>query len=159
MPGMGGTDTGGNAFLDRAYGLRGAQEARALYDEWAETYDADLTGDEQGYVGPERAAATVARVAGVDGAILDAAYDTVVCVGTFTHGHVGPEGFAELVRVLRPGGVFVATVLDDIWSAGGYEAETVALAGRGVVDVVSTDVVDYRSGLSVDARMVVLRRR
>ncbi len=32
------------------------------------------------------------------------AYDVVVCVGTLTHGHVGPSALAEFVRVVRPGG-------------------------------------------------------
>ena len=27
------------------------------------------------------------------------AYDAVVCVGTLTHGHVGPEALAEFVRI------------------------------------------------------------
>lgn len=26
-------------------------------------------------------------------------------VGTFTHGHVGPEAIHEVVRIVRPGGV------------------------------------------------------
>ena len=60
-----GTATGGSPFLDRAYSLGRtdqAGEARALYDEWAETFDAEITGPDQGYVGHRRVAETVARV-------------------------------------------------------------------------------------------------
>lgn len=217
MPDAPGTATGGSAFIDRAYGLDQADrndDARALYDEWADTYDAEVQGPEQGYVAHQRVAETVARVAGIDGAVLDAGagtglvgaalaelgapvidgidlspgmlararatgayrtltvadlnepialddevYDTVVSAGTFTHGHVGPAALRELLRVLRPGGVLVATVLDDIWLSGGYAAEVEELAGRGVAEVVSTDLADYRASLAVTARMVVLRRR
>lgn len=207
-----GTNTAGNPFLARAYALSDPDEARALYDEWADSFDADLADDTQGYVGPTVAAETVKRVAGVDGEILDAgcgtglvgvaladrgartvdgvdlspgmlakatatgayrrlapadlsrplpvaadSYDVVVCVGTLTHGHVGPGAFGEFVRLARPGGTIVATVLDDIWDSGGYRAEVDRLAQMAMVEIVSTDVVDYRKAADVSARMVVLR--
>jgi predicted TPR repeat methyltransferase len=84
-------------------------------------------------------------------------YDVVVCVGTLTHGHVGPGAFGEFVRLTRPGGTVVATVLDDIWDSGGYRAEVDRLAQMAMVEIASTDVVDYRKAAQVDARMVVLR--
>ena len=206
------TNTAGNPLLERAYALADADEARALYDEWAERYDADLTDTSQGYVAPTVAAETVAGIAGVDGEILDAgcgtglvgvaladlgartidgvdlspgmlgqakatgvyrrlapadlsralpvpadSYDVVVCVGTLTHGHVGPGAFGEFVRLTRPGGAIVATVLDDIWDSGGYRAEVDRLAQMAMVEILSADVVDYRKAAQVDARMVVLR--
>lgn len=206
------TNTAGNPLLERAYALADADEARALYDEWAGSYDADLADDSQGYVGPVVAAEAVARIAGVDGEILDAgcgtglvgaalaqhgahtidgvdlspgmlerakatgayrrlapadlsrplptaadSYDVVVCVGTLTHGHVGPGAFGEFVRLARPGGTIVATVLDDIWDSGGYRAEVGRLAQMAMVEIVSTDVVDYRKAADVSARLVVLR--
>ena len=206
------TNTAGNPLLERAYTLADPDSARELYDEWAETYDSDLTDSSQGYVGPLVAAQTVARVAGVDGEILDAGcgtglvgvelaalgattidgvdlspgmlerakatgayrrlapadlsrplpvsadfYDVVVCVGTLTHGHVGPAAFGEFVRLARPGGTIVATVLDDIWDSGGYRAEVDRLAQMALVGIESADVVDYRKAAEVSARMVVLR--
>ena len=84
-------------------------------------------------------------------------YDVVVCVGTLTHGHVGPHAFGEFVRLTRPGGTIVATVLDDIWDAGGYRAEVDRLEQMAMVEVVSTDLVDYRRSADVHARMVALR--
>ena len=207
-------NSGGNPYVQRSYGLGGADEARTLYDEWAASYDADLADESQGYVAPALAADTVARVAGVDGAILDAgcgtglvgaelaqrgatvidgvdvspgmlerarstgayrslepadltrpltapddAYDVVVCVGTLTHGHVGPEAIDEFVRVTRPGGSVVATVLDDVWESGGYRAEVDSLVSAGRADLVSADVTPYRAGVGVEARMLVLTAR
>jgi predicted TPR repeat methyltransferase len=206
------TNTAGSDYLRRAYTLVDADAARVLYDEWASTYDAELTGAAQGYVGPELAARTVVAEAGVDGEILDAgcgtglvgialaaagakdidgvdlspgmlarakatgvyrrlapadlsralpspadSYDVVVCVGTLTHGHVGPGAFGEFVRLTRPGGTIVATVLDDIWDSGGYRAEVDRLSQMAMVQVVSTELVDYRRAADVGARMVVLK--
>ena len=68
--------TGGHPYFERAYALGSADEARALYDEWAGTYDADLAHPAQDYVAPQRAAAVVAEVEGVGGAILDAGCGT-----------------------------------------------------------------------------------
>ena len=41
----------------------------------------------------------------------------------FTHGHAGPEPFDEIIRILRPGGIFVCTVHKDIWELRGYVIE------------------------------------
>lgn len=208
------TSTGGNPHLERAYSLNGPDDVRELYDEWARTYDDELTGEEQGYVAPGFAADTVSAAAGVDGEILDAGcgtgltgvelhrrgatridgldlsdgmldraratgayrdlatadltqpievdddrYDVVVCVGTLTHAHVGPEVLAEFARITRPAGFVVATVLADVWESGGYRAEVDRLAAGEVVEAVSTEVTPYRAGQGVDCRMVVLRVR
>jgi len=208
------TPTGGHPNMQRAYTLRGPDDARVLYDEWAESYDADLADASQGYVAPELAADTVVRVAGTDGTVLDAgcgtglvgaalaergvavidgvdvspgmleragdtgayrsleiadltrplpgpadAYDVVVCVGTLTHGHVGPEALGEFLRVTRPGGTVVATVLDDVWESLGYRAEVDGLVSAGRADLVSADVTPYRAGVGVEARMLVLTAR
>ena len=34
----------------------------------------------------------------------------VVSAGTFTHGHVGPDSFDELLRITKPGGLFVISI-------------------------------------------------
>jgi SAM-dependent methyltransferase len=47
-------------------------------------------------------------------------YDAVISVGTFTHAHVGPKGFDELIRITKPGGAIVATVHEEVWPDG-YE--------------------------------------
>lgn len=89
--------------------------------------------------------------------IPDAAYDAVTCVGTLTLGHVGPAALDELARVTRPGGVVVATVLDDVWAAGGYDAHVARMHKAGKVDVLGTDLEPYRAGAGVEARTLVLR--
>ncbi|ALE75687.1 MULTISPECIES: class I SAM-dependent methyltransferase [unclassified Pseudonocardia] len=70
------TSTGGDPHLERAYTLTGPDDARALYDDWAATYDADLTGDAQGYVAPSVTADAVVAAAGTGGEMLDAGCGT-----------------------------------------------------------------------------------
>jgi predicted TPR repeat methyltransferase len=70
------TSTGGDPHLERAYSLSGPDDARALYDDWAATYDADLAGDTQGYVAPTVTADAVVAAAGTGGEMLDAGCGT-----------------------------------------------------------------------------------
>ncbi|OZM72196.1 SAM-dependent methyltransferase [Amycolatopsis antarctica] len=58
-------------------------------------------------------------------------YEAVICVGTFTYGHFGPAVLDELLRPLVPGGVLVATVLDDAWQAMGFAGHVDALRASG----------------------------
>lgn len=203
-------DTGSSPFLQRAYALTGSEEAAALYDEWAETYEADST-ESMGYVGPSVVAARLAELIAAPAAVLDAgagtglvgvelarrgdylvdgldvspgmlekaratgsyrhlevadltmrlpvddgAYDAVTCVGTLTEGHVGPEALAELVRVVRPGGLVVATILNPIWETRGYRAAIDDLHDDGRAELREADERPYRTRQDVTCRLVVL---
>ena len=55
------TDAPTKTFLDEVYELPDADATRALYDDWAETYDAELSS--AGYAGPARCAKALARFA------------------------------------------------------------------------------------------------
>ncbi len=59
------------AFLKRAHNVRTIAETREFYSDWAETYDAELTGDND-YIQPRRSAEMLSRFLPVRGAaILD----------------------------------------------------------------------------------------
>ncbi|SIO87090.1 class I SAM-dependent methyltransferase [Nocardiopsis sp. JB363] len=90
----------------------------------------------------------------------DEAYDAVICVGTLTEGHVGPEAFDELVRVARPGAPIVVTVLDRIWEPSGYKAKVQALEKAGLVHLEeSTPKSVYHVKENITCNLVVLRTR
>ncbi len=89
----------------------------------------------------------------------DETYDIVTCVGTFTLGHVGPDpALRELVRVARRNGIVVATILEEIWVSGGFEAEIERLKAENLVTVVSEELIDYVKGHGDRAVMVVLEK-
>lgn len=207
------------SLLDRVFAASSTQESRALYDEWANTYDSDMTlhdftapklvaeavarglklnhisdqplagqrivdaGCGTGLVGIELAKLgakdidgldlsegmlDVAKKTGVYGALKitdltkridagDGAYDALTCCGTFTHGHLGPEPLQEFVRIVKTGGVVVATVLDSHWSEKGFEAEVDRLVKEGSVEVVEKDSHAYRKDAG-GGRVLILRR-
>ena len=45
----------------------------------------------------------------------------VVSAGTFTHGHVGPNAFDELLRVTKPGGLFVLSINSKVFIKNGFK--------------------------------------
>jgi ubiquinone/menaquinone biosynthesis C-methylase UbiE len=203
-----------NELLKRAYGLRGADEAEKLYDDWAKTYDADTVkgmeyvapglvaarlvelrpalgtvldaGCGTGLVGAALAELTDAAIDGVDLSqgmlerarelgvyrtlskanlaqrldIEDGRYDAVICVGTLTEGHVGPEVLDEFVRVVRTGGLVVVTVLSRVWESGGYRAHLDGMAERGLVRTVEAiEEFPYHQRENVTCRLRVLEVR
>jgi predicted TPR repeat methyltransferase len=56
-------------FFPRAYGLKTQEELNNLYDEWAESYDYEVT--ENGYVSPARTAVALKQFLTLDASILD----------------------------------------------------------------------------------------
>lgn len=55
-------------------------------------------------------------------------YGGVISSGTFTHGHVGPEGVPPLIDAALPGALFVLSVNDGIWQARGFAQALCALS-------------------------------
>jgi len=50
----------------------------------------------------------------------DNSFDAIVCAGTFTCGHVGPEALKEMVRITKEGGYICFTVRKQEWEASPY---------------------------------------
>ena len=95
----------------------------------------------------------VARQKGVYGAVhvadvtrplpLDfGPYAGIVSAGTFTHGHVGPEGLPPLMDVAAPGAVMALSVNLAVWEDKGFAAALKALAPR-IASVEYLDVPIY----------------
>lgn len=48
-------------------------------------------------------------------------YEAAICVGVFTHGHVGPSRLEELIRIVKPGGIICFTVNEDVYESYGFD--------------------------------------
>jgi hypothetical protein len=57
-------------------------------------------------------------------------YNGVVSSGTFTHGHVGPEAFDELLRVAAPGAHFALSIKTELYETHGFKDKLESFAGR-----------------------------
>ena len=88
----------------------------------------------------------------------DGTYDAVICVGTLTEGHVGPNVLGEFVRVVKKGGIVDATVLDKIWESHGFKDKVNELRAAGKVEVVSDQAVGLTKGKDTGGILVLLRK-
>ncbi|RAR11783.1 S-adenosyl-L-methionine-dependent methyltransferase [Stemphylium lycopersici] len=206
--------------LSRVLAASTTEESRTIYEEWAKSYDADMTmhaftaptlvaqavarglkvnhvglsnplsgleildlGCGTGLVGVELSKIGATDILGLDvsegmlavaknTAVYDdlqnadvtqklafdeGKFDAVTCCGMFTHGHLEPEVLEEFVRVVKTGGVFVATVLEKYWVERGFEGVVGGLEKEGRVEVVEKDVHEYRKD-SGGGRLLVLRK-
>jgi predicted TPR repeat methyltransferase len=91
--------------------------------------------------------------------IPDDTYDAAICVGTFTAGHVGPQAFDELARVVRAGGLVVATVLEAVWESGGYRAHLDGMAARALALLRESPQRPYHERENLFCRLCVLEVR
>lgn len=62
--------------------------------------------------------------------VEDGHYASAVSAGTFTNGHVGPDGLDEVIRVVRPGGLIAVSINGEHWEAAGFRRKFEDLAGR-----------------------------
>tara|TARA_B100000029_G_scaffold474457_1_gene516766 strand:- start:10 stop:645 length:636 start_codon:yes stop_codon:yes gene_type:complete len=45
----------------------------------------------------------------------------IISAGTFTHGHVGPDTIDELIRIIKPGGLFVLSINSKFFKKSGFQ--------------------------------------
>ena len=69
--------------------------------------------------------------------MADASYDAVISCGTFTHGHVGPECFPELLRVTRPGALFVCGTIAPVLDGAGFGSALARMVAHGQITPVA----------------------
>ncbi len=75
--------------------------------------------------------------------ILDNAYDTAMCVGVFTHGHVSSEGFNELCRIVKPGGYICFTINEGVFEKYGFKEMIAEFQSHKIWKVMSLYKDDY----------------
>ena len=75
--------------------------------------------------------------------VLDNAYDTAMCVGVFTHGHVSSEGFNELCRIVKPGGYICFTINEGVFEKYGFKEMIGDFQSQKIWEVISLYKDDY----------------
>lgn len=75
--------------------------------------------------------------------IPDNTYDAVTCVGAFTYGHVNAGAFNEIIRIIKPGGVFCFTVRDEVFQEHDYRKSMLKLECNGTWELLELRHEDY----------------
>lgn len=74
--------------------------------------------------------------------MADDSYGGVISCGTFTHGHVGPACLPELLRVTRPGALFVCGTIPAVLDGLGFGSALATLVAEGRITPVAFRQID-----------------
>ena len=83
----------------------------------------------------------------------DNTFDAIVCAGTFTCGHVGPEALLELIRVTKTGGYISFTVRDQEWDRLPYEKTIKELEEKNLWLCIERFIADYNIAEGVSCQL------
>ena len=78
-------------------------------------------------------------------------YDVVMCVGTFTYGHVKPQALDELIRITKNKGFICFTINEGIYEEYGFDNKIKELSNNKLWDVKEFFKSDYITTKNVDA--------
>ena len=78
-------------------------------------------------------------------------YDAVLCVGTFTFGHVKPPALDELIRVVKNKGLICFTVNEGIYEEYGFDKKIKELSDKKTWDIKEFFKSDYIASKDVNA--------
>ena len=87
----------------------------------------------------------------------DNSYDACLCVGVFTHGHVGPQGFDELTRITKTGGLIGFTINEDVYYDYGFDSAITERVNGGQWALKLHEVSDYMTKKDVKGIYVIVR--
>ena len=62
-------------------------------------------------------------------------FGAIVSAGTFTHGHVGPDAFDELLRITKPGGLFVLSINSKVFIKNGFKDKFLSIKNNITVPI------------------------
>ena len=74
-------------------------------------------------------------------------YDAALCVGCFSFGHVQAEAMDEVLRILKPGGVFVLGFNDHYFQTGALKKKLDALVANRRITAYSQELGDHIAGV------------
>jgi len=76
-------------------------------------------------------------------------YDAALCVGVFTHGHVGPSRLKELTRIVKSQGLLCFTVNEDVYESYGFDKVIKELETKKVWKLLEFCKQDYMTKKNV----------
>lgn len=86
------------------------------------------------------------------------AYQAAVCAGSFAPGHLGPECYPEIIRMVQPGSPIVIFMNGAHFVEDGYQAYIDRLEQSGVWTVIEIKAFNYMSALDRPGRLIVARK-
>ena len=83
--------------------------------------------------------------------IQDNTYDTVMCVGTFTFGHVKPPALDEFIRITKNNGLICFTINEGIYEEYGFDKKIQVLSDKKIWNMKEFFKSNYIASKDVNA--------
>lgn len=80
-------------------------------------------------------------------ALADEVYDVAICVGSMGAGHVGAEHIPELLRAVKPGGLFIITINSMHFEPEGFERAIRQMEEQGLWQIYRLEEFNYMTEL------------
>jgi len=87
----------------------------------------------------------------------DDTFDAVICAGTFTCGHVGPEALNEMIRIIKSGGYISFTVRKQEWEASSYEKIIKDLENSGLWIQIERHTSEYNTQEGINCQLCLFQ--
>ncbi|PLX70166.1 MAG: class I SAM-dependent methyltransferase [Denitrovibrio sp.] len=84
-------------------------------------------------------------------------YDALICVGTFTYGHVSADAFDSLVKIVKPGGHIVFTVREGAYDDMNYRKKMVQMEHDSLWELKELTDAVYFSGEEITCKVCVYK--
>ena len=84
-------------------------------------------------------------------------YDAALCVGVFTHGHVGSDRLDELVRIVKPGGIICFTVNEGVYDSYGFDSKIKNLKSTNIWKILEIRKSDYMTKKNIKGIYCVVK--
>ena len=84
-------------------------------------------------------------------------YDSALCVGVFTHGHVGSNRLDELVRIVKPGGIICFTVNEGVYDSYGFDSKIKNLESTNIWKILEIRKSDYMTKKNIKGIYCVVK--
>jgi SAM-dependent methyltransferase len=86
------------------------------------------------------------------------AYKAAVCAGSFAPGHLGPECYREIIRLVEPGSPIVIFMNGAHFVEGDYQSHIDRLEQSKVWEIVEIKAFNYMSAVERPGRLIVARK-
>ena len=90
--------------------------------------------------------------------VKDAIYDAIICCGTFTRGHVGPDVLIELIRILKKRGPLACTINSSVWIEKEFDRWIETAIKNGLLAMEEKSSEDYFSKSDEKGFFCLLRK-
>jgi len=88
----------------------------------------------------------------------DSIFDAVICVGTFTYGHVKANALNELIRILKKNGLICFTINEGIYKKYQFDKKIEELSNNKLWDIINISKCSYIVNKNIEAWLCIAKK-